>query len=642
MAVATFAGLSTLAFPAGAAFDPNAAQAAVEHALATSHYTFCEKPRLPLSERARSLCGHAAAIASCAGFAQACSSHPSLSDRCVESRPPREDSTEPHWTLAPIWGQIARLLVWGLLVALGTFVLVHLIASRRRAVKDRTLADQVIDPAPAPGGPPEPPPTLDEEDLLLRAEQHFLAGEYALALQIYLNAALRSLDRRGAVRLGRDRTNGEYVRSCADSAARPLLREIVREVERVQFGREDPTQDRVAMTGRRAVAIVRAAGAAVAVAALVLVCGCGSADTCARFETPGDDPAGLELFRDVLEGEGYHVGRLGRSLASLSEPEWWRSSAPAVVVDTEVISIDGETWGHVESWVKSGGTLIVAGSPAEWPSAFEIAASRGVAGDLHVAFPWSTVESDDDDEPEKLDGGAVVRADALSCNGASPVAWMADDSVYAAIVSYGSGTVLALASDELLTNAALVRHGNAAAMTALLARLGRNDVLVAEPDDGVAPPSSPFSSLVRAGLGLGLVHALVAAAIVLLAAGARLTRPRQSSPPARRAFVEHVRAVGGLYERTSNAGHALGVYSRFAEERLRTRMPRGMVDVPTFLAQRSSHPVEECRELWSRGVASRGGDAARGDELAVLKRLSALCTAAIGSGPSRPIESEGS
>jgi hypothetical protein len=635
-AIASFLAASALTSPAGAAFDPNAAQAAAERALATSHYTFCDKPRLPLSTRARSLCGHAAEVASCAGFAHACSSPEGLSDRCVESRPTREDKDEPQWKIGAIWGQIARLVVWGLLAMLAVFVLVHLIASRRRAGRDRALADEVPDEGPPAAAPPQPPPTLDEEDLLSRAEQHVLAREYALALQLYLGAALRSLDRRGALRLGRDRTNGEYVRSCADSAARPLLREIVREVERVQFGREHPTEDRVVMTGRRAVAIVRSASAAVAIAALVLVTGCGSVDTCSRVEAAGDDPAGLELFHDVLEGQGYRVERLGRSLASLGEPEWWRGSAPVVVVDTDVVRVDDETWDHVTSWVTSGGTLILAGAPAQWPSSLQLTASRGVAGSLHVAFPPSSSEADEDDEPEKLDTGTVVRGNALtSPDDSVPVAWMADDSEYAAIVLSGTGTILALASDELLTNAGLARRGNAAAMTALFARLGRTDVLIAESDDGVAPPSSPVSSLMRAGLGLGLLHALAAAAILFLAAGIRLMRPRRASPPARRAFVEHVRAVGGLYARTSNAAHALAVYTRFAEERLRARMPRGTVDVPTFLAQRSSHPVEECRELWSRAVASRAGDPARGDELTVLKRLSALCAAAMGSGPSR-------
>jgi hypothetical protein len=397
------------------------------------------------------------------------------------------------------------------------------------------------------------------------------------------------------------------------------------------------------MTGRRAVAIVRSVSVAVAIAVLVIVTGCGSVDPCSRPEVAGDDPAGLELFHDVLEGQGYRVGRLDRSLASLGEPEWWRGSAPAVVVDTDVVRVDDETWDHVTSWVTSGGTLILAGSPAHWPSSLELTASRGVAGGLHVASPSSSSETDDDDEPEKIETGTVVRGDALTCpDDSAPVAWMADDSEYAAVVSSGTGTILALASDELLTNAALARPGNAAAMTALLARLGRTDVLVAETDDGVAPPSSPVSSLIRAGLGLGLVHALAAAAILFLAAGVRVTRPRRTSPPARRAFAEHVRAVGGLYARTSNAAHALAAYTRFAEERLRARMPRGTVDVPSFLAQRSSRPVEECRELWSRAVASRAGDPARGDELSVLKRLSALCTAAIGAGPSRPIRSEGS
>ena len=52
VAVAAFVLTSAAAFPARAAFDPTGAQVAAERARETSHYTFCDKPRLPLSARA--------------------------------------------------------------------------------------------------------------------------------------------------------------------------------------------------------------------------------------------------------------------------------------------------------------------------------------------------------------------------------------------------------------------------------------------------------------------------------------------------------------------------------------------------------------------------------------------------------------
>jgi hypothetical protein len=59
-------------------------------------------------------------------------------------------------------------------------------------------------------------------------------------------------------------------------------------------------------------------------------------------------------------------------------------------------------------------------------------------------------------------------------------------------------------------------------------------------------------------------------------------------------------------------------------------MARGGGDVPTFLATNAATPREECARLWARGVAAGAGAPAKGDELAVLKGLSRIVTAALG------------
>jgi hypothetical protein len=128
---------------------------------------------------------------------------------------------------------------------------------------------------------------------------------------------------------------------------------------------------------------------------------------------------------------------------------------------------------------------------------------------------------------------------------------------------------------------------------------------------------------------MGLVHALGAALILFLAVGVRLSRPRPEPPPRRRAFAEHVEAVGALYARTRNAPHALTSFARFADERLRARMPRGMADVAAFLASRTNVPLDTCQRLWTRAVQAKGGAPALGDELAVLRELTAAYSAAM-------------
>jgi hypothetical protein len=129
-----------------------------------------------------------------------------------------------------------------------------------------------------------------------------------------------------------------------------------------------------------------------------------------------------------------------------------------------------------------------------------------------------------------------------------------------------------------------------------------------------------------------MIHALIAALILFLAVGVRLARPRPALPPARRAFAEHVEAVGALYARTGNAAHALAAYAAFADERLRASMPKSAGDVAAFLASRARLPVDECRRLWSRAMAARAGEpraSERPDELALLKELAAVYSAAM-------------
>jgi hypothetical protein len=86
--------------------------------------------------------------------------------------------------------------------------------------------------------------------------------------------------------------------------------------------------------------------------------------------------------------------------------------------------------------------------------------------------------------------------------------------------------------------------------------------------------------------------------------------------------VEHVEAVGALYARAGVARHALATFARFVEERVRSRFPPGVADVPSFLASRGGLPIDTCRRLWSRADAARGPGAPTGDELVVLEELS--------------------
>ncbi|HLK36410.1 MAG TPA: DUF4350 domain-containing protein, partial [Polyangiaceae bacterium] len=282
--------------------------------------------------------------------------------------------------------------------------------------------------------------------------------------------------------------------------------------------------------------------------------------------------------------------------------------------------LDDDTREHLASWTQSGGVLVLAGPPSAWPAALGVsAATTSKPRDLTARSPRS----------RHVEHGALASDQALRVAGdADVVASFADETAYAVAIRHGEGWVVGLATDELFTNAALARPGNAAVLIAILSHADRATFRMAQAEDGVSPPSSPIAVLTRAGLGLGLAHAVIAALVVFLAAGVRLARPRPASPPRRRAFAEHVRAVGALYARTNSSGHALHAYVRFVVERVRARMPHGTTDVPAFLASRSRLPLDVCRSVWARATGAGSGAKSR-DDLTTLKELSTIYASAM-------------
>ncbi len=637
LAGALACGVGAWSAPAQAVMDPAHAQADVDAAMRAHAYSFCRAPHEPLSPDAVELCPHASAIPDCAGYATACA----------------KMTTPPSWSLPSWWGifslpsflgVIFQVLMWLVVAALVLAILVPVVAAivryRRR---DDARAKKADKPSVAAAAEPlaELVATSDEEALLARADELAAHGEYAAALQLYLAASLRALDKRGAVRITRDRTNGEYVRSCADAASKPALRDIVREVDRVQFGGEPASREAASRAAQRAVAIVKAVPLALLVILLPLVLGCSGA---ASFKprVPGDDPAGGELLRDVLRAQGATVKGLDSSLATMPIPAAGERT-PAVIVDVEQTSLDDDTRAHLARWVEAGGILVLAGSPGQWPKEFG-ASNAWATGPRKITARRLLAravapEEDEDEADEDSDSTIYARTEehgvlatdrGLKFKGASEdIAWYDDHTTYAAAIAYGKGRVLCIGSDELLTNAGIAHPGNSAALVAILAATSRSDIRIADPEDGVSPPSTPIAALLRAGLGMGLLHAVPFIVVLFLGAGTRLSRPKPAPPPRRRAFAEHVSAVGALYARTHNGAHALASYARFADERLRARMPRGSMDVGGFLASRAGMPLDVCQRLWARAMQAKAGAPPLGDELSVLRELSVVYAAAM-------------
>jgi hypothetical protein len=653
---ATVIGLVLLGIgpSARATLDPARAQADAD-AVLVENDAFCKDPSRPLSPRARSLCDLAPEVPRCDGFAKACAEAAPDRQRATSKEEKENKADASSWRSS--LAAFARLAVWVMLALVVAAIFVPVVQAVLRRRRDKQLADtepaRVIGTGPAPP-PPEPILTTDDpERLLARASELARRGELDAALYTYLRASLSALDARGAVRVARHRTNGEYVRSCKEVGSRDALREIVLEVDRAQFGAKPVTPERVASVGQRAFAVVRAAPAALVLALVVFLGGLPGCDGGHRAKG-ARDPAGTEVMAGILGKQGVEVSGLGGSLLSLPLPDPGAESGeesspspsggalargPAVVVNASSTELDAEVEAHLIAWVEAGGFLILTGPASSWPHRLGAATDHAATSkEIVVTTKLKTLHYDADDEDddekrfERVDKGFITRPAAFKWSDppeqATTIARTADDHIFAALLPMKRGSILVLASDELFSNASLARKDNPGALVAILAHVDRKQIKIAMPEDGIAPVTNPMAGLHRAGLGLATWHAIAAAIVLFLAVGIRLVRPKPTSPPPRRAFAEHVEATGALYANTHQAAHALAAFARYARERVRARLPRGVTDPAAFLAQRSGKPPEECSRIWERSMSATTDASPRGDELLVLRDLSALYAAA--------------
>jgi hypothetical protein len=89
---------------------------------------------------------------------------------------------------------------------------------------------------------------------------------------------------------------------------------------------------------------------------------------------------------------------------------------------------------------------------------------------------------------------------------------------------------------------------------------------------------------------------VASAALELAGVAGTVTVPNLgAAPPARRAFSDHVRALGLLYGRTRAGRHALEAYGSYALDRIRERLKlsggKGLIAVAEEVAARSGRPL---------------------------------------------------
>lgn len=466
-------------------------------------------------------------------------------------------------------GPLPQILVWIIVIGMLVLLLTQL---RGPGLPDRSRAG---DPeAPRPGTPardrdPEPRAAerLDVDGLLDRAQQHAQAGRLDAAVNDGHAALLQRLAEQGRIELHPSRTNGDHVRDLrADPALYDPARQVMRVVERVQFGHAPPSRAEV----DGLLVHVRSMLSTLVGVLVLALC------TLACSPTPGRDypwshsPSGTAGVLTLLRGHDLEV-EYRKTLLETPPPI---DRVPVVLDGAELTD---QEWAVLLHHVDGGGSAVLA-TTEPLPAAVGIGWAEREPGSLRPGrgdpLPGLVVVVPGSEGLTVPPTATVVRTDA-------------EGIPYALRMDYGEGSLLVLADDALLTNAALAVADDGAWLVVALSQLGRRFELV---DGGLRALSGlgaadPFEAVARLHLTPVLVQGLVLMLLLYLWRGVHFGRPRDPPPPSRRRFTEHAEALAQHYLRAGARRHALRLYSGWALERIHERFGGTRGGLPA-LAQR--------------------------------------------------------
>ncbi|MGB1276267.1 MAG: DUF4350 domain-containing protein, partial [Nannocystaceae bacterium] len=436
----------------------------------------------------------------------------------------------------------------------------------------------------------------DVNALLARAEEVGAAGDYGQAIRDCHAALLRSLEHAEFITIVRSRTNGEYVRDLAGrTELQGQVRAVMGDVERAQFGTQAPDKDIFSRVLGRVRKVVRSGltGVALLATAATVAFACtqssrGEWKSYSWSYGPAGHTGLIELARK------YDI-----SLAERTAPIEMLEPETSTLIVLRGASPEAKEWERIEDWVRKGGKLIVTGGIGrfpDWVGAHHRSASAEV-WDLSVTEAyWANFG-----EPKLR----VPGRDRLEVDGARPM--LVDGSnVYAAAREVDRGEVVSLADDALLTNAALTTGDDAAFTLALLESFGGS----AEYIDGSswAGASTPFEAIGRTELLPALLQALALLLLFYLGRGILFGAPRDPARRSRRAFSQHVEAVGTHYARARVSRHALRLYASWAMGQLRDRAGaghrKGLLPLAQKIAERSGRDETEIMRILVEGHAA--------------------------------------
>ncbi len=491
---------------------------------------------------------------------------------------------------------LSQLLLWGLAIAGGLFLLWSIVSSRGTGRDE----DEQVD---AEGAGPLPPELAagdaarrlietDVNRLLERARRAASEGEYRQAVDDVYAALLRRLDGDGLIEIHHARTNGDYVR---DLRERPELsaevRQILRDVERVQFGRTEADAsvfrkliDRVGpLVTRQLGALLLAFGLGAAFGG----CGLGD-DEHDGLAGLGTDVMGGRAMVQLLRRNDIEAHHRTRTLEQLRESQ-------GVLLLFGDVSPTPEEWDGLLEWTDQGGTLVVATGNDDLPPELDLqlAPSSRPANDgsylqfvdgyqytyeqLTVRVPAFTrlersgrgfspdrllIRPDPEPEDEELDEFGLY-ADEYQDTG----------ELYAVRLHRREGEVIVFADELLFTNASMAVEDNARFVVELMASF-EGDVEVIDEWTGTGA-QTPLESIANSHLTPVVLQVLALMLLLYLWRGIAFARLRDPPAKSRRAFVDHVHALALQYAKARASRHVLSIYAGWVMERLRDRVAPG-------------------------------------------------------------------
>jgi hypothetical protein len=557
----------------------------------------------------------------------------------------------------------AQLVFWvvvGLLTAVLLMILIRAIRDRRQSVAI-PMPEEV-----AEVGLELPDPGLGEVGRLLAQARREVERDVGRGLMLLYAAILRHLEDRRLIRFDVTTTNREYVRTVRGKTPldRPMA-DVVREVERTKFGRLSPSRARFDELYERVSQLLTTA------ALLLLFVGAASCNGC----EPGDSGFdGHAAISDILRTQGIAPSRLAAPIDALSRKD------PPVILDSHDLLLDAETLQSLEKAMLKGARIMVLLSPTQWMPAWPHVAVAEDPADLDDPDDNAPLEETAATDGGEADGGELDGGgDAVACTPGAPVvrhetkpgpniqvteffkksSGLTDDTVgylpdgnrlfiplnehdkpdillerdgdpFAVRWNTELGELLLVADRRLFANAAMTVPTNARLAVALTRELAGDKKEVSYGALTLAHAAqSPSASLMNAGLLAFMIQMLLVLGIGFASRGLAFGALRDRTQMGRRAFSEHVQALGLQFARVKGSRFAASQYAAYALERFRVRLghdvdghdPAAMAGV---LALRIGREEKEVRETLDAAETARrepNAPSVPNVDLALIQRL---------------------